>query len=69
MIFNLDKTLNLNVIEDQIGNTLEYKIETLDSKYKVTKDGRVLIDFLKIIDEFDMKDYDVNLKSGNGIHK
>ena len=69
MIFNLDKTLNLNVIEDQIGNTLEHKIEKLDSKYKISKDGRVLIDFSKIIDEFDMKDYDVNLKSGNGIHK
>ena len=69
MIFNLDKTLNLNVIDDQIDNTLEYKIEKLDSKYKISKDGRVLIDFFKIIDEFDMKGYDVNLKSGNGIHK
>lgn len=56
----------MNTIEDDVGKGLEEKVEKLESKYKICQDGVILIDFSKILEEFSLKNYDVNLKTGNG---
>ena len=62
-IFNLDKNLKLNVL-DESSNSFHAQIELLNAKYRTDTNS---IDFLKIINEFDFKNYDANLKNGHGI--
>ena len=62
----MENNLILNILEDYNGKELDKKIEKLESKFKVNKDDLVMVDFLKIIDEFNLKNYDINIKPGHG---
>ena len=69
-MFNFETNLSLNV-SNEFSNTNEQtfnsRVEKLNPKYKTdSNENATLINFLEIINEFNFKNFDANLKSGYG---
>ena len=70
-LFNLEKNLNLKIskptTEDEAKKAIHTLFDKLDPKFTtIDKDNDILIDFSQIISDFNLKNYDSNLKKGYG---